>query len=78
MKKNPIFRSNEFASCGDLVSEINENANVLDAVNGGRSYTIVSTILQGALGCAVSWYFGNGGYFCSYSHECMKSLNCHR
>ncbi len=78
MKKNPIFRSNEIASCGDLVSEINENANVLDAVNGGGWGTIVCTVLQGTIGCAASWYLGNGGYTCTYSHECMKSKNCQK
>lgn len=76
MKKNPILNGMEENSCGNLVNEINENSNILDAVNGAGWQWTVCTVLQGTIGCAVSWALGNGGYACSYSVECMR--NCGR
>lgn len=73
MKKNPIMRNAENLACGNLVNEIDENSKVLDAVNGAGFWnTVVCTILQGTLGCGISYLVGNGGYVCTYSYECSK------
>ncbi|MBE6856935.1 MAG: plantaricin C family lantibiotic [Ruminococcus sp.] len=76
MKKNPIFRTaeeSEQISCGNVITELSENSMALEAVNGaGFWQTVVSTVLQGTVGCLVSYGVGNGGYVCTWSYECSK------
>lgn len=79
MKKNPILRNKFNAEanmgCGDIWSEVNENVDLLENVNGGTAESTALIALSIYVGYEkLSIALGNPGSYCTLTDECIN--NC--
>ena len=61
-------------NCDDLFTEVDASASFQAEVVNGEGQSLVTTIVQGLLGCGVSYLLGNQGYGCTVTDECVN--NC--
>lgn len=73
MKKNPINRNMDMG-CGDIWSEINENADIVENVSGGTESTAIIALSIYVGYEQLSIKFGNKGSVCTGTVECQN--NC--
>jgi len=74
MERNPILRGKmEDQVLGTSgLEEVKHNVEFIENLSGGNNAYV--TVIQGILGCVVSWVIGNQGKVCTWTAECQN--NC--